>query len=67
MEERQRQREQLIVDLTYCEQRVQETFEHLFVLHNSEKVKADFFLSKAWESYWRRMELNNWLKRIGRG
>ena len=55
------------MDLTYFEQRVQEMFEHLSVLHNSEKVKADFFLSKAWESYWRRMELNNWLKRIRRG
>ena len=54
------------MDLTYYEQGVQETFEHLLVLHNSEKVKADFFLSKAWESYWRRMELNNWLKRIRR-
>ena len=67
MEEHQRQRKQLIVDLTYCEQRVQETFEHVSVLHNSEKNKANFFLSKAWESYWRRMELNNWLKRIRRG
>ena len=55
------------MELTYCEQRVQETFEHLSVLHNSEMIKADFFLSKAWESYWRRMELKNWLKRIRRG
>ena len=47
------------MELTYCEQRVQETFEHLSVLHNSEMIKADFFLSKAWESYWRRMELKN--------
>ena len=59
MEERQRQREQLRVDLTYYEQRVRETFEHLSVLHNSEKVKAEFFLSKAWELYCYRMELNN--------
>ena len=38
------------------------------VLHISEKIKADFFfLTKAWESYWRRMELKNWLKKIRRG
>ena len=59
MEEHQRQREQLLVDLTYSEQRVQETFGHLSVLHSNEKVKADFFLSKAWESYWRRIKLKN--------
>ena len=55
------------MDLTYCEQRVQETFELLLVLHNNEKVKADLFLRKAWQSYWHRMELNNWFKRIRRG
>ena len=55
------------MNLTYSEQRVQETFERLSVLHSSEKNKADFFLTKAWESYWRRMELNDWLKRIKRG
>ena len=55
------------MDLTCCEQRVQETFELLSVLHNSEKVTADFFFSKAWESYSRGMELNNWLKRIRKG
>ena len=49
MEEHQLKRGQLIVDLTYCEQRIQETFEHLSVLHSSEKNKADFFLTKAWE------------------
>ena len=47
------------MELMYYEQRVQETFEHLSVLHNSEMIKADFFLSKAWESYWRRIELKN--------
>ena len=42
-------------------------FERLSILHNNEKVKADFFLSTAWDSYWHRMELSNWLKRIRRG
>ena len=55
------------MELTYCEQRVQETFEHLSVLHNSEKVKVDFFLTKAWESYWRRMELIDWQSRMNKG
>ena len=67
MEEHQRQRAQLIVDLTYCEQKIQETFEHLLVLHSSEKNKADFFLTKAWESYWHKMELVDWLRRMKRG
>ena len=48
-----------MVDLTHCEQRVQETFEYLLLLHNSKKFKVDFILSKAWESYWRRIELKN--------
>ena len=51
MEEHQRQRKQTIVDLTYCEQRVQEASERLSVLHSSEKNKADFFLINAWDSY----------------
>ena len=55
------------MDLTYCEQRVQEAFERLSLLHNSEKNKADFFLTKAWESYWRRMELIDWLNRMNKG
>ena len=67
LEERHQPREQLIVDLTYYEQRVQETFERLSVLHSSEENKADFFLTKAWESYWRRMELIDWLNRMNKG
>ena len=67
MEEHQRQRKQTIVDLTYCEQRVQEGFERLLVLYSSEKNKADFFLTKAWESYWHRMELIDWLSRMNKG
>ena len=55
------------MDLTYYEQRVQETFERLSVLHSSEENKADFFLEKAWESYWRRMELTDWLNRMNKG
>ena len=55
------------MNLTYCEQRVQETFERLLVLHSSEKDNADCLLTKAWESYWRRMELTDWLERIKRG
>ena len=56
-----------MVDLTYYEQRVQETFERLSVLHSSEENKADFFFAKAWESYWRRMELIDWLNRMNKG
>ena len=67
LEERQQQREKVIVNLTYCKQRVHEAFEHLLVLDSSEKNKADFFLAKAWESYWHRMKLTNWLERIKRG
>ena len=55
------------MDLTYYEQRVQETFERLSVLHSSEENKADFFITKAWESYWRRMELTDWLNRMNKG
>ena len=55
------------MDMTYCEQKVQEAFERLSVLHSSEKGKADFFLTKAWESYWRRMELIDWLSRMNKG
>ena len=55
------------MNLTYYEQRVQETFERLSVLHSSEENKADFFLTKAWESYWRRMELTDWLNRMNKG
>ena len=67
MEENQRQRKETIVDLKYCGQRVQEAFERLSILHSSEKNKADFFLAKAWESYWRRMELIDWLRRMNKG
>ena len=67
MGEHQRQREQVVVDLTYCEQRVQDAFERLSVLHSREKKKADFFLTKAWESHWRRMELIDWLNRMNKG
>ena len=67
MEEHQRQREQLIVNLMYYEQRVQETFESLSILPSSEKDKADCNLTKAWESYWRRMELTDWLNRMNKG
>ena len=55
------------MNLTYNEQRVQETFEHLLVLHSSGKDKVDFFLIKAWEPQSRRMEPIDWLKRIKRG
>ena len=55
------------MDLTYCEQRVQETFERLSVLYISEKDKTDCYLNKAWESYWRRMELTDWFERKKRG
>ena len=51
LEEHQRQREQRTMNLTYCGQRVQQTFEPLSGLHGSDKDKADFFFSKAWESY----------------
>ena len=47
----------------YYEEKVQETFERLSVLHSSEEDKMDFFLTKAWESYWLRMEFTNWFKR----
>ena len=67
LEGRQQQWEQLVVELTYCEQRVQETFERLSVLHSSEKGKADLFITKAWESYWRRMELIDWMSRMNKG
>ena len=67
MGEHQKQREQVVVDLTYYEQTVQEAFERLSVLHSREKNKADFFLKKAWESYWRRMELIDWLSRMNKG
>ena len=67
MEKHQRQREQGVVDLTYCEQKVQEAFERLSVLHSREKNKANFFLKKAWESYWRRMQLIDWLSRMNKG
>ena len=55
------------MDLIYYEQRVQEAFECLLVLHSSEKNKADFFLTKAWESYWHRIELINCLNRMNKG
>ena len=55
------------MDLTYYEQRVQETFERWSVLRSSKKNKADFFLTKAWESYYRRMELIDWLSRMNKG
>ena len=42
-------------------------FEHLSVLHSSEKNEADFFFTKAWESYWHRMELIGWLNRMNKG
>ena len=54
------------MDLTYCEHKVQEAFERLSVPHSREKNKADFFLEKAWESYWRRMELIDWLSRMNK-
>ena len=43
---------------------MQETFERLSVLHSSKKDKADYYLTKAWESYWRRIELIDWFERI---
>ena len=55
------------MNLTYCKQRVHETFEYLLILYSSEKNKADFFFAKAWESYWRRMKLVDWLERIKKG
>ena len=67
MEDHQRQRKQTIVNLTYCEQRVQATFGRLSVLHSSDKNKADFFPTKAWESYWYRMGLIDWLSRMNKG
>ena len=67
MEEHQWQRMQTIVDLMYYEQRVQGAFERLLILYSSEKNKADFFLTKAWESCWHRMELIDWLSRMKRG
>ena len=47
MGEHQRQREQVVMDLTYCEQKVQEAFKRLSILHSREKNKADFFFKKA--------------------
>ena len=55
------------MDLTYYEQWVQGTFERLSVLHSSKKNKADFFITKAWESYWRRIQLIDWLNRMNKG
>ena len=46
MGEHQRQREQVVVDMIYCEQKVQAAFERLSVLYSSEKGKADFFLQR---------------------
>ena len=55
------------MNLTHSEQTVQEVFERLLVLHCSDKDKADFFLIKAWESYWRKKEYIEGLPRIKRG
>ena len=55
------------MNLRYSEQRVQEAFERLSIFIGSEKDKADFFLTKAWESYWHRKEYSEWLRRIKKG
>ena len=42
-------------------------FEQLSDLYSSEKDKADYFLIKAWESYWLRIEHREWLNRMNMG
>ena len=55
------------MNLTYSEQRMWAVFERLSDLYSSEKDKRDFFVVKAWESCWHRMEFTDWLERIKRG
>ena len=55
------------MNLMCCEQRMQAAFGQLLGLHCSEKDKADCFLTKSWESYWRRMKLTDWLERTNKG
>ena len=38
----------------------------MLVFYSSEKDKADFFLTKAWESYLRRIEPDNSISRMTR-
>ena len=40
----------------YSEQGVQNKHERLSGLYGNEPDKANYFLTKTWESYWRRLE-----------
>ena len=67
LEKHQWQREQIIVNLTYCKHKVRKAFEQLSGMHCSEKDKVDCYLTKAWGSYWCRINFTPWFERIKRG
>ena len=46
---------------------MQNVFERLSDLHGNEPDKADYFLTKAWESYWQRLEYGEWLNKMRKG
>ena len=60
-------REQVTVNLTFSEQRVEEAFERLSVLYSNEENETDFFLIKAWKAYWRTKEYGEWLSGMKKG
>ena len=59
LEERKRGREHVIIDVMYYELEVQRVFEHLSNLCSNEQDQADYFLTRAGDSYWRRLEYAN--------
>lgn len=46
---------------------MQNVFERLSDLHGNEPDKAGYFIIKAWESYWERLEYGEWLNKMRKG